>query len=130
MEQNISIGKIDLAAIAPDKEAELLSALLKRAEDRKNAGSEYVIVRSDKAGVFIGILHSLSGTTAVLNKCRRVWYWKGAASVSQLAKDGTDNKESKISVETDDHLVLGICEVVPCTKRASEKILSIKPWVA
>ena len=48
-----------------------------------------VIVRGDRSGVFFGTLSDKQEQTVVLTKCRRLWYWDGAASISQLAVDGT-----------------------------------------
>lgn len=47
----------------------------------------YVIVRTYSAGVFAGTLVSRKGQGVVLKDARRLWYWKGAASLSQLAVD-------------------------------------------
>lgn len=48
-----------------------------------------VIVRGDRSGVFFGTLRERNGQEVVLADCRRLWYWDGAASISQLAVDGT-----------------------------------------
>jgi hypothetical protein len=47
----------------------------------------YVIVRTYSAGVFAANLVSRKGKEAALANARRLWYWKGAASLSQLAVD-------------------------------------------
>lgn len=47
-----------------------------------------VIVRGDRSGVFFGTLLERNGQEVVLADCRRLWYWDGAASISQLAVDG------------------------------------------
>lgn len=47
-----------------------------------------VIIRATNAGVFYGILEEKNGDEVVLSDCRRLWYWDGAASLSQLAIDG------------------------------------------
>ena len=50
---------------------------------------DYVIVRTYSAGVFAGILASEDGRVVTLTNARRIWYWVGAASLSQLAEEGT-----------------------------------------
>ena len=50
-----------------------------------------VIVRGERSGVFFGTLAAKDGQEVKLEKCRRLWYWDGAASISQLAADGTSN---------------------------------------
>jgi hypothetical protein len=42
----------------------------------------YVIVRTHSAGVFAGNLIKRSGQEVELANVRRLWYWKGAASLS------------------------------------------------
>ena len=49
----------------------------------------YVIVRGEASGAFAGTLESRSGREVVLTGARRLWYWAGAASLSQLAARGT-----------------------------------------
>lgn len=51
--------------------------------------NKYVIIRTRSAGVFAGVLKSYKAGEAILNNARRIWYWSGAASLSQLAVDGT-----------------------------------------
>lgn len=48
----------------------------------------YVIVRCENAGVFAGYLESREGREVTLLKARRIWYWDGAASLSQLISNG------------------------------------------
>lgn len=47
------------------------------------------IVRTYSAGVFFGTLESLDGKIGVVSHARRIWYWAGAATLSQLATEGT-----------------------------------------
>ena len=47
-----------------------------------------VIVRGDRSGVFFGELVERNGSEVKLANCRRLWYWDGAASISQLAVYG------------------------------------------
>lgn len=130
MEQKIKLGELDLANLTEEKEKELLAALMKRMEERENGGSEYVIVRAREAGVFFGVPTAVANGMVMLGKCRRLWYWNGAASCSQLAKDGTDKSDCKFSVRTDGHVVMGVIEVIPCTPAAAKKINAVKEWTA
>ena len=45
------------------------------------------MVRTYSAGVFLGTLKSREGKEVVLKDARRMWYWDGAASLSQLATE-------------------------------------------
>ena len=52
-----------------------------------------VMIRSDRAGVFFGVLRKqLKGGKVILEDCYRVWYWDGAASISQLANTGSSKR--------------------------------------
>ena len=52
--------------------------------------NKYVIVRTYSMGVYAGELDpSSTETKKVLLNARLIWYWSGAASLSQLAIDGT-----------------------------------------
>ena len=51
---------------------------------KKTNIGKYVIVRGDRSGVFAGTLATRDGREVQLTDCRRIWYWEGAASISQL----------------------------------------------
>lgn len=69
-----------------------------------------VIVIGDRSGVFFGTLAEKQGREVVLTGCRRLWYWDGACSISQLAVDGTKaSDDCKFTVTVDE---IGILEVV------------------
>lgn len=50
-----------------------------------------VLIRGNRSGVEFGELVSQNGSEVTLKNARRIWYWDGAASLSQLSKDGTSN---------------------------------------
>lgn len=88
-----------------------------------------VIVRGDHSGVFFGTLKEKNGQEVVLTECRRLWYWDGAASISQLAVDGTTNpSECKFTVVVDEIAILDAIEIIPCTPKAIESIESVHVW--
>ena len=55
-----------------------------------------VIIRTNRAGVFYGTLSEYDAVTRIaeIKDCRRLWYWSGAASLSQLANEGVKNPSS------------------------------------
>ena len=88
-----------------------------------------VIVRGDRSGVFFGTLAEKDGREVKLEKCRRIWYWDGAASISQLAVDGTSNPEGcKFTVTVDEIEILDVIEIIPCTEKAIESIEGVEEW--
>ena len=90
---------------------------------------KYVICRTYSAGVFAGHLESRKGKEVVLSKARRIWRWEGAASLSQLAQQGTSKPENcKFPCEVDDVQLTEVIEILSTTKEAQESIASVKVW--
>lgn len=95
----------------------------------KNMLNSYVIVRGDKSGVFAGELKERNGQEVTLKNCRRLWYWEGAASISQLATDGTKKAQGcKFTVTVEEILILDAIEIIPCTEKAEQAIKEVKEW--
>lgn len=68
---------------------------------KTNIGKK-VLIRGDRSGVEFGTLVAYDGQEVTLHNARRIWYWDGAASLSQLAKDGAlkpDNCKFTVTVE-------------------------------
>lgn len=92
-------------------------------------GMKYCIVRTYSAGVFAGYVESRNGQEVVIRNVRRIWYWSGANSLSQLAKDGTaDPKNCKFAVEVDKIEVLQAIEIIECTEKAMKSICGVAEW--
>ena len=90
---------------------------------------KYVMVRTYSAGVFAGTLKSRNGKEGVLKNARRIWYWDGAASLSQLAKDGTSKPENcKFPDAVSEVLLTEIIEMIPITPKAKKSISNVTPW--
>ena len=95
----------------------------------KNYEGKYVIVRCDRAGVFAGILNEREGQEITLTDCRRLWYWDGAASISQLAVDGTKAPSScKFTMVVEEITILDAIEIIPCTEEAEKSIRGVSVW--
>jgi hypothetical protein len=89
------------------------------------------IVRSTYAGVFAGFVESRDGTEAVVRQARRLWFWKGAASLSELATRGpAAPSECKFSEPVDRELVLAVCEILDVTPEARASIENVPVWSA
>lgn len=90
---------------------------------------KYVIVRTYSAGVFAGYLESRNAQKVVLRDARRLWYWKGAASLSQLAVDGVScPTECKFPVAVDRVELLQAIEILDVTETARKSIAAVKVW--
>lgn len=96
-----------------------------------NGNGRYVIIRSTNAGCFAGSLESRDGDAVVLTDARRLWYWAGAASLSQLAVEGTSRpKDCKFPPAVSRHEILGVIEILDVTKAARASIEGVAPWRA
>ena len=91
--------------------------------------NKYVIVRTYSAGVFAGTLQRRSGTEVILTNARRIWEWDGAASLSQLAEEGSSKPQNcKFPCEVKEVLLLGVIEILKVSKSAEENIKSVPIW--
>ena len=87
------------------------------------------IIRCDRAGVFYGEIAERRGSEADLVNVRRLWYWDGAASLSQLATEGVKApRNCKFTVTVPSMTVLGVIEVIPCTDAAVASIEGVTEW--
>lgn len=91
------------------------------------------IIRTYSAGVFFGevtkVEDTLSGRVATIKNCRRLWYWSGAASLSQLALEGVKNpRNCKFTMTVPEMEVIGVIEIIPATERAIESINGVEVW--
>lgn len=92
---------------------------------------KYVLVRCRDAGVHAGVLVSREGREVTLKNSRRIWYWKGAASLSELAMKGAKHaSQCKFAVPVDEIVLLDACEVITCTPLASKMIRECEEWTA
>lgn len=87
------------------------------------------IIRGDRSGVFYGEITARNGREVTIRNCRRLWYWSGAASLSQLASEGVKNPGScKFTVTVNELTILDAIELIPCTDAACTSIDGVKTW--
>lgn len=92
-------------------------------------GMPYCMVRTYSAGVFAGYIESREGKEATLRNARRIWYWEGAASLSQLATDGTSKPENcKFPCPVDSVTLTEVIEIIPITEKAKKSIEGVVVW--
>ena len=88
-----------------------------------------VIIRGDRSGVEYGTLVAHNGQEVTLHNARRIWYWDGAVSLSQLAVDGTSKpSECKFTVAVESITILDAIEIIPCTDKAIKSIEGVPTW--
>jgi hypothetical protein len=96
---------------------------------KANEQQPYVIVRTYSAGVFAANLVSREGKEAKLANARRLWYWDGAASLSQLAVEGVSKpKTCKFSMPVPTQEVTEVIEVLYATAAAEANIKAVPEW--
>ena len=99
----------------------------------------YVIVRTRSAGVFAGDMfeHDYSdiedesaGLSAfTIKNARRLWYWSGAATLSQLAMEGVKRpNECKFPQEVPWVYLPEVIEIIPATEAAQKSIKAVPEW--
>ena len=119
----VSSLKPDLHKVSAKWSAELQ-------EKHMDKGS-YVIVRTYTAGVFAGVLERRDGKEVELSDARRLWYWAGAASLSQLAATGTTRpKDCKFPAPVARIIVTEAIEIDFCSTEAEKSIREVPEWKA
>jgi hypothetical protein len=90
---------------------------------------KYVIVRTYSAGVFAGTLVSRDGKEVQLADARRLWFWAGAATLSQLAVSGTSKPLScKFPVAVPSVTLTEAIEILDVTPEAETSIKAVPIW--
>lgn len=90
---------------------------------------DYIICRTYSAGVFAGTLESREGREVVLTNARRIWYWSGAASLSQLAMEGTkDPGNCKFPCPVNRVILTEAIELLEVTPEARKSIEGVPVW--
>lgn len=89
----------------------------------------YKIVRTYSAGVFAGELESKNGKEVVMRNARRLWYWKGASSLSELAMHGVAcPDECKFPCAVDRVELTEAIEILDCSEKAIASIAGVPEW--
>ena len=93
-------------------------------------GMPYVMIRTYSAGVHCGYLKEREGKEVTLIDSIRIWQWAGAASLSQLAMEGTNNEAGcKFGMPiTTDLILTEAIEVIEMTETAKQNIKNVESW--
>ena len=99
-------------------------------------GLPYVVIRTRSAGVFAGYLAEVrtdtaGATVATMYNVRRIWFWAGAASCSQLAMEGTkEPNRCTFPCEVGRVDAYEVAEIDYVTEEAKKSIDSVPVWAA
>lgn len=96
-------------------------------------GMPCVLIRSYGAGVFYGFLKKkedvAAGTNVIMNHCKRIHYWDGACSLTQVALDGVQAPQNcRITDPLDSHFIANVIEILPVSKKALKSMEGVKIW--
>jgi len=87
-----------------------------------------VIARIERAGVFHGTLDYIDNEIIRLKDTRRIYYWNGALSVTDMAAKGITGGKVTVPVTTVEFMSDKIVELNECSNEASSSIEAIKVW--
>lgn len=92
-------------------------------------GLRYCIIRTFSAGVHAGYVKKHDGKCVTLLNARRIWYWSGAFTLSELAVNGTAKPdECKFATTVPEITLTEAIEIIPCTKKAKASITGVKDY--
>ena len=88
------------------------------------------IVRAYESGVHFGEVtetrDKAHGLSVTLKNSRRVHYWEGAASLSQMAIEGI--KSGRIAMVLPEIQVENVCEIIPMSDAAIDNMKNQPIW--
>lgn len=91
--------------------------------------NQYYLVRCEAASVFAGYIKERNGREVTMTEARRIWYWDGAASLSQLAMEGVKKPGScKFAMPLKEVVLLDAIEIMPMTKEAERNVKDVTVW--
>lgn len=114
------------------KVVELIHAIKKKKKQKEihtYKKGDFLIVRTENAGVFFGYFENKNKNEVILTKARRVWYWDGAASLSQMAEEGVSKPDNcKFPTPVSEVLLLGVIEILRVTPAAKKNLENTPIW--
>lgn len=88
----------------------------------KKKKNPIVVVRTYSAGVHVGELVARKGREVTLANAHRVWRWRGANTLHELAQRGAAQEYTRISEPVASILLLDAIEVIPCSDVAAKNL--------
>jgi hypothetical protein len=85
------------------------------------------IIRCDRAGVFFAGIAERRGDEVDLVDARKIYYWRGAAAVEQIAMDGVSD-QSQLTVKVPSMTVTQAIQIIPCSEKATKVLEAIREW--
>ena len=89
----------------------------------KTKKQPFVVVRTHSAGVHTGYLVSRSDQDVTLREARRIWRWRGANTLHEIALRGASLTEyTRISESVEAITLTEGIEVIPATAEAEDNL--------
>ena len=92
---------------------------------------KYVVVRCKNESPHVGYLEKQDdkNRVAVLTEARRIWYWDGAATLSQIATDGVSKpKNCKFPAPVIRITLYEVIGIIEATEKAKKNIAQVPEW--
>jgi ferredoxin-fold anticodon binding domain-containing protein len=84
---------------------------------------KFVIVRTYSAGVHVGTLEKRDGKEVTLTNSRRIWSWKGANTLHEIANNGVCNG-SRVSETVPTVLLTEAIEVLGASEASKANLMA------
>lgn len=81
---------------------------------------KYVVVRTYSAGVHCGVLQERDGQECVLSEARRIWRWRGANTLNEIALYGITIDDYSRVADPIAEIMLVWIEIIPTTDEAQQ----------
>lgn len=90
---------------------------------------QYYIVRGKDNSVYFGQIVSRNGQEVEMADVRNIWYWDGAATILQMAKEGVKAPGNcKFTISVDSLTLSNAIVIIPCTDKATAIIKAVPEW--
>ena len=94
----------------------------------ENKQKKYIF-RGDRSGVFYGTMLERNGKEVKIGDCRRLWYWDGANSLSDVSLIGTTKPQNcKFTATVKELTITDLIEFIECTDEAMKNIEGVQEW--
>lgn len=122
MQQNINEIEINGIAYVPKGSVNQSLAV-------STDGLPCVIVSAGIAGIHFGFLKSRTGQEVTLVQARRIQYWNGAASISEMAARGVSKPtDCRFSMPVPEITLTIAVEIIPVTSDAQKNLNAVPIW--
>ena len=92
-------------------------------------GLPCVIVAAGIGGIHFGFLKSKTGAEVTLVQARRIQYWNGAASISEMAARGVSKPaDCRFSMAVPEITLIQAVEILPVSKSAQASLNAVPVW--